>query len=262
MKPSDHSFRKRLRARDALIGTFVKSPSSIVCEVLGDSKLDAVCLDAEHAPFGRMQLDSCIHALRASGMPALVRLQSDKPEGILNVLDSGATGIVVPHVMSADQAEAIAKSAHYGRGGRGFAASSRAAGYIEKKMADHLRDSKEQTTVIVQIEDIEAVDVVEEIASVKGVDCLFVGRIDLTVAYGAESPDDPRVIAAVERICAAGKAVGMAVGMYVPNVRESQKWIEKGASLFLLESDQAFLAKGAEMLFQQFTQRGNLTQIR
>lgn len=252
MNQSSKPFRDRLRSGAVLIGTFVKTPSPIVCEVLASTSLDAVCLDAEHAPFGRRDLDSCIHALRAAGMPCLVRLQNDSHEHVLNALDCGATGLVIPHVTSAEQAKAIAKSAHYGRGGRGYAGSSRAAGYTGKPMAEHLRDSAAQTTVIAQIEDIEAVEAVEEIAAVEGIDCLFVGRIDLTVAYGADSPNDPRVLEAVEKVCRAGRESGTAVGMYVSDVSEAGKWIEQGASLFLLESDHAFLLRGAAGLAKRF----------
>ena len=252
MNQSSKQFRDRLRSGAALIGTFVKTPSPIVCEVLASTSLDAVCLDAEHAPFGRKDLDSCIHALRAAGMPCLVRLQNGSPEAILNALDCGATGVVIPHVISAGQAESIAQAAHYGRGGRGYAGSSRAAGYTGKPMAEHLRDSAAQTTVIAQIEDIEAVEAVDEIAAVEGIDCLFVGRIDLTVAFGADSPNAPRVLEAVEKVCRAGRESGKAVGMFVSDVSEAGKWMEQGASLFLLESDHAFLINGAKLLREKF----------
>ena len=92
MNQSSKQFRDRLGTGAALIGTFVKTPSPIVCEVLASTSLDAVCLDAEHAPFGRKDLDSCIHALRSAGMPCLVRLQNGSAEVILNALDCGATG--------------------------------------------------------------------------------------------------------------------------------------------------------------------------
>jgi 2-keto-3-deoxy-L-rhamnonate aldolase RhmA len=252
MNEQTGSFRSKLRLAQPLLGTFIKTPSAITCEVLGGAPMDAICIDAEHSPFGRLELDACIHALRAAGMPCLVRLQNDQADVILNVLDCGATGVVIPHVTSAKQAEAIVKSAHYGRGGRGYAGSSRAAGYTGKPMSEHLASSAAETTVIVQIEDIEAVDAVDEIAAVDGVDCLFIGRIDLTVAYGADSPNDERVLAAVERVCRAGRDAGKAVGMFVTDVSEAGKWMEQGASLFLLESDHAFLIKGARSLRERF----------
>ena len=95
-------------------------------------------------------------------------------------------------------------------------------------------------------------DAIDEIASVEGVDCLFVGRIDLTVALGAASPADPVVVEAVERICQSAANAGRPVGMFVGNLDEIPRWQDAGASLFLLSSDHGFLLQGAANLVQQF----------
>jgi 2-keto-3-deoxy-L-rhamnonate aldolase RhmA len=224
----------------------------MLCEVLGGTELDMVCLDAEHSPFDRLCLDQCIQSLRATSMPALVRVPSAAPEYTLNALDCGATGVVIPHVTSAEMAKAVAKAAQFGPGGRGYAGSPRAAGYTSKPMPEHLADSAAETTVVAQIEDLEALDAIDEIAQVETVDCLFIGRIDLTVALGAESPKSPEVISAVERICGAGRQAGRAVGMFVGDASEVPRWREAGASFFLLSSDHGFLQQGANELARRF----------
>lgn len=241
-------FRDRLRSGELMVGTFLKTPSPIVCEVLGLTPLACVCIDAEHAPFGRMELDSCIAAFRAAGMPSLVRVQTGNAGEILSALDCGATGVVLPHVITGEQAAEGVRLSHYGSNGRGYAGSSRAAAYTTKPMAQHLRDSGASTTVIAQIEDREALQHLDAIAAVEGIDCLFVGRMDLTLSLGADSPFDPVVIDAVEQICAAGKRHGKAVGMFVPGSESCRAWQEKGASLFLLASDQQFMIDGARAL--------------
>lgn len=235
-----------------MIGTFVKTPSYIVTEVLGQTTLDAVCLDCEHAPFDRLSLDQCIQTLNARNMPCLVRIPTGAPEHILNALDCGAAGIVVPHVVSAEQAESLVKDSHFGAGGRGYAGSTRAAGYTSKPMAQHLEDSRSRTTVIAQIEDLEALEAIDDIAAVEGIDCLFVGRIDLTVALGAASPMAPEVVAAVERICLAGAKASRTVGMFVSSPDEVPAWQAHGASFFLLSSDHGFLLSGANALAESF----------
>jgi len=160
-------------------------------------------------------------------------------------LDCGATGVVVPHVRSAQEARAAVLASHYGHGGRGYAGSSRAAAYTTRPMAAHRAKSAEETVVVLQIEDPEAIDDIDAIAQVGGVDALFVGRADLTVAYGAQSQDDPRVVDAVERVCAAGLKYGRRVGMFLARVEDAPLWRRQGASLFLLSSDHAFLLAGA-----------------
>ena len=184
-------------------------------------------------------------------MDVLVRVPSAAPEHLLNALDCGATGVLVPHVRSVVEAEAVARAAHYGAAGRGYAGSSRAAGYTTVAMAQHKQVSVARTVVIAQIEDPEAVDSIDAIARVAGIDALFVGRVDLTVAYGAESQDDPRVIAAVERIVTAAVTAGKPVGMFLARVEEVANWRERGATLFLLGSDHTFLLAGARELAQR-----------
>lgn len=245
-------FRARLLAGEPLIGSWLKTPSPIVCDVMAMTPLDCVCLDAEHAPFDRAAIDACLSSLRAGNMPALVRPQSAAPEHILNALDCGAIGIVAPHVRSAREAEQLARVSRYGPNGRGYAGSSRAAGYGSGTMATTLADAALQTVVIAQIEDVDAVMAIDDIARVEGVDCLFVGRIDLTVALGAPGPEAPEVVSAVAEICAAGMRRGRRIGMFVGDMTEIPKWRAAGATLFILKSDHAFLLDGAKALRSTF----------
>jgi 2-keto-3-deoxy-L-rhamnonate aldolase RhmA len=224
----------------------------MVCEVLGGTDLDLVCIDAEHSPFDRLVQDQCLHALQAASMPALVRVPAARHELVLNALDCGATGVLVPHVSTPEQAQRVAASAHFGAGGRGYAGSTRAAGFTGKPMAAHLADSASQTVVIAQIEDVEALGAIDEIAAVDQLDCLFIGRIDLTVALGASSPGDSVVLDAVERVCRSAVDAGKPVGMFVGDINEVPRWQEMGASLFLLSSDHSFLLQGAAGLVARF----------
>jgi 2-keto-3-deoxy-L-rhamnonate aldolase RhmA len=241
------TFRDRLRAGELLAGTWVKTPHPHVVEVLSLSTLDCLVLDAEHAPFDRAALDLCIMAARAGGKPILVRPQSASHAQILNALDCGADGVILPHIRTADEAAEAVRACHYVRGGRGYAGSSRAAGYTTKGMAAH-RAAAAHVTVIAQIEDVEGVENIDAIAQVEGIDALFIGRADLTISYGADTPDDAVVIAAVDRIVAAGKAAGRTTGMFLGRITDVPHWRDKGASLFLLSSDQDFLLQGAARL--------------
>jgi 2-keto-3-deoxy-L-rhamnonate aldolase RhmA len=129
------SLKERLRAGDLIAATWVKTPHPHVVEVLALSGLDALAIDAEHAPFDRAAIDLAVLGSKASAMPVLVRVASASPEAILQALDSGADGIIAPHIRSAAEAEALVRHCHHGPGGRGFAGSSRAAGYTTLGMA-------------------------------------------------------------------------------------------------------------------------------
>jgi staphyloferrin B biosynthesis citrate synthase len=245
-KEKTMGFKQDLQFGKPLLGTFLKTPHPHVVEVLASGGLDCICIDAEHAPFGRSAIDLCLMAARAGRLPALVRPASGAAHELLNALDCGADGILVPHIRSAEEARALARQAHYGPGGRGYAGSSRAAGYGSTSISDHLAASAARTTVIAQIEDAEALDEIDAIAAVEGIDALFVGRIDLTISLGCSSPDDPRVIAAVELIVAACKRAGCASGMFLSRTADVAAWRTKGSSLFLLASDHNFIRSGAQ----------------
>lgn len=240
--------KQRIASGQPLLGTFVKTPHHHVVEVLAQSSLDLLVLDAEHAPFDRRDLDMGILAAHAGGKPVIVRPADGSHAAILNALDSGAEGVLVPHVRTAEEARAVVRAAQYGPGGRGFAGSTRAAGYGGMTMPAHLAASAARTVVIAQIEDLEALDDIEPIAAVPGIDALFIGRADLTVALGSTSSDDVAVIAAVERVCAVAVAAGRPVGMFLARAGDVPQWRAKGATLFLLGSDHGFIRAGAEAL--------------
>ena len=242
------TFKADLQAGRPLLGTFLKTPHPHVVEILATGGLDCVCIDAEHAPFDRQAIDACVMAARAGGLPALVRPPSGAAHELLNALDCGADGVVVPHIRTAEEATALARLGHYGPSGRGYAGSTRAAGYGSVGIPEHLSASRARSTIIAQIEDAEALDHIDAIAAVAGIDALFVGRIDLTISLGCSSPDDRRVIAAVELILAACQRAGRAAGMFLARPADAPHWRERGASLFLLSSDHNFIRAGARAL--------------
>jgi 2-keto-3-deoxy-L-rhamnonate aldolase RhmA len=245
------TFKERLVGGQVVLGTFVKTPHPHLIEVLATAGLDCICLDTEHAPFDRRDLDMCILAGRAGSIPTLVRITHGSDDQILNALDCGADGVVVPHVKTTDQARALAKACHYGPGGRGYAGSSRAAGYGLIDMGNHKTNSAARTVVIAQIEDVEALREIDAIAAVEGIDALFIGRIDLTVALGCDNPDDTKVIEAVDLIVTACVKAGRAVGMFLPRAGDVAHWRAKGVTFFLLGSDHSFMRAGAAAMRTQ-----------
>jgi 2-keto-3-deoxy-L-rhamnonate aldolase RhmA len=239
------TFKQTMLSGRILAGTFQKTASNDVVEVLALSGLDFVCLDAEHAPFGRQQLDACLAVARARGFPALVRTPDAQPAALLQALDAGATGIVVPHVASAEQAQAVAKAARFGHGGRGFAGSTRWAGFATRPMADVLAQSRDETVVIVQIEEPEAVEAADAIAATEGVDGLFVGPADLSVCFGTDDPTSAPVREAMQRVGEACKRHGKAFMTFAPDTTSATELQELGVTLFFVGSDHGFMMRSA-----------------
>jgi len=177
-------FKKRLIAKDPLLGTFIKTPHPIIVEIMANAGFDFLVVDAEHAPFDRSTIDMMLIAGRAENCPIIVRVPNSTPDWVLNVLDAGAAGIMVPHVETASQAQSLVRSVTYGPGGRGFAGTSRAADYARRPLAEHLATARDEVSLICQIEDPDGVVNHADIAAVEGVDALFIGRADLAVSHG------------------------------------------------------------------------------
>jgi len=248
------TLRTRMLSGERLLGTFIKTPSVEIIEILAMSGLDYACLDAEHAPFDRMRMDACLAVGRALDFPLLVRVPSGGADDILKVMDAGAVGIVVPHVDSAEKARAIAKAARFGHGGRGYAGSTRWAGYATRAMPDVLAQSKRETIVIAQIEEPEGVDGIDGIAGADGVDGVFIGPADLSVAYGEASVDNDQLKAAMTKVGDAAREAGVAYITWVPNVAVAKDWEQYGFTIFVMGSEHAWMLAGAQAAVREMSQ--------
>jgi 2-keto-3-deoxy-L-rhamnonate aldolase RhmA len=128
------------------------------------------------------------------------------------------------------------------------------AGYTTNNMQQNLAHNAKNTAVIAQIEDIDALDQLEAICQVKGVDCLFIGRMDLTVALGETDPNAPNVLKTVAKIVEVANKYELATGMFIANLDELDHWLKQRVSLFLLGSDHSFMLAGAKQLQTKFEQ--------
>lgn len=256
-RPQPSRFRQRFLAREPLIGTFVKTPTGHATEMLGMLGFDFVVIDEEHAPFDRGSIDNVLFAARAGGTAGFVRVASPAAPSLLSALDCGAIGVLVPHVSSEAKAREMVAGCRYRGGKRGFSSSPRAALYGGSKMWDHIAGQDAQTTVIAMIEDAEALDEIDAIAQVDGLDGFFIGRSDLTVALGADSQDTPMVRGAVEAIAAAALRAGKTVCAMVQRVGEADWLRALGVSALIVASDQGFMRQAAGQAVADFRKISN-----
>ncbi len=254
------SFRQRLLAREILLGSFVKFPTGHSTEMLGGIGFDFVVIDEEHGPFDRVATDQALMAARASGTAGLVRVPDTGR--ILGALDDGAAGVLVPHVWSAERAREVVSLCRYRKGSRGFSNTTRAGGYGARGIWDHVDAADAEVAVVAMIEDREALDQLDAILAVEGLDAVFIGRGDLTVALGAASLAAPETQAAAEKILAAARKACKPVCIMVAGAAEATAWGKLGASAFIVSSDQGFLRQAALKVADEFTslrQGGNPT---
>ncbi|GLS39982.1 aldolase [Mesorhizobium tianshanense] len=245
MTTERRNFRQRFLDREHLVGTFVKTPATHPIEILGAVGFDFVVIDEEHAPWDRVAIDGGLLAARASGTAGLVRVAEPTAAKILSVLDDGATGVLVPHVSSPAKARDIAAACRYRGGRRGFSNTTRAGSFGAVGIWDHVQAGDEAVTFIAMIEDPEALEDLDGILGAEGLDGVFIGRGDLTVAFGATGMDGPQVRDACDRIFAAAKRAGKPVAVMVASAEEAARFRGMGASAFIVASDQGFMRQAA-----------------
>ncbi|WP_454744449.1 HpcH/HpaI aldolase family protein [Ciceribacter selenitireducens] len=245
MNPSFTLFRQRLVQQEVMLGTFVKLPTTQAIEIFGATGMDFVVIDQEHAPLDRAQVDLMVLAGRASNIAPLVRLADASEASVLSALDCGASGILVPHVTSVEKARSIVSACRYIGGGRGFASMTRAGLWGSRGRLEHMRAQDTELACIIMIEDLEAMEHATEIASVEGVDAVFIGRGDLTAAFG-DHPDAAQLAAeAAVRIAEAIRAAGKTLAILAANPADAATFRALGASVILVGSDHNFLRSSA-----------------
>jgi 2-keto-3-deoxy-L-rhamnonate aldolase RhmA len=251
-RPHWREFRHRLRAREHLLGTFIKTPTTHATEILGLLGFDFVVFDQEHAPLSASDLDVMILGARASNIAGVVRVGDPGEANILSVLDNGAAGVLVPHVATREKAEHIVACCRYRTGRRGFANTTRAGGFGTVGFADHMDTQDGEVACIAMIEDVDALKEIDQIVRVPGLDAIFIGRGDLTAALGAPSMTSPETHEIVAPIMKAAREAEMPIIMLCPDRADAEKMTALGASAYLVSSDHGFMKTAAEKALETF----------
>lgn len=238
-------FRKRVLAREWLGGTFLNLGSPITVEIAGLAGFDWVLIDHEHGPGGE---DTMLHQLQAAAAtPAfpVVRIAWNEAPKFKRALDMGALGIMVPYVNTAAETRAAVTAMRYPPHGlRGVAKFNRGAGF-GGDFEEYYAHAHERLLTVIQIETIEAVNNIEEIAAVDGADVLFVGPADLSYNMGIRDQlEAPQFVTALQKVSAAAKKHGKAAGILVQTPAMSAKCRELGYTFMALGSDGAAVRAG------------------
>lgn len=248
------SFRERLAASDrALIGMWACTGSPLVTEVAAGSGVDWLLIDMEHSANTLESVLVQLQAAAAYPVAPLVRVPSNDPVVLKQVLDVGAQNVIVPMVSSAHEARAAARAVRYPpEGVRGVgSALSRSARW--NRVEGYLHDAASHTSLIVQIETAEGVRAAGEIAGAHGVDAVFVGPSDLAASMGhLGRQTHPDVVKAVTRVFAEVKDAGKPVGVNAFDPETAEMYLTQGADFVAVGADVALLARASEALAARF----------
>ncbi|MHB0870562.1 MAG: HpcH/HpaI aldolase family protein [Chloroflexota bacterium] len=232
----------------AAIGTWVTLTDPAIVELVGLAGYDFAIIDQEHACLGNETVENMIRAADLMGLPSLVRVGQNSENAILRVLESGASGVIVPHVMDRESAERAVRYTKYEPMGiHGIAAMSRAARWATVDLAEHIDTFNAQSMVVPMIEDVEGVDNIADILSVKGVDVVLIGPADLARAYGVTKERNPPVVKdAIEHVAVEAKKAGIPLGLSMNHPafnRNYQQLLELGVRFITASTDAVVLLK-------------------
>ncbi|ABM10785.1 HpcH/HpaI aldolase family protein [Paenarthrobacter aurescens] len=250
----EDTFRDALSAANRpLAGMWVCSGSPLIAELCAGSGLDWLLVDVEHSPNGLESILAQLQAIHGYPVHTLVRPPVNDTVIIKQYLDLGVQNLLIPMVNSVTEAEAAVAATRYPpQGVRGVgSALARAARW--NRVPGYLARAGETISVTVQIESTSAVDSVEDILKVDGVDAIFIGPSDLAASMGLLGQQEhPEVRAAVEHCLAAATTAEKPAGVNAFSPDTARHYLDNGANFILVGADVALLARGSEALAAKF----------
>ena len=248
---SAQHFNLKLRLADKtkpFLFTWLTIPSAQLASQVARLPIEAVCLDMQHGMIAFSDAVGIIAAINNAGRPAVVRVLWNEPGLIGQCLDAGAAAIIAPMINSRKEAEALVRSAKYppagGRSWGGYTATQTTG----LTAAEYLQQANAMTRVFAMVETQAALDAVDEIAAVPGLDGLFVGPSDLSIALsnGAElNKTSPKTLAAMQRIAAAAEKNGLVAGAFAGTTEIVKTYSAMGYTFMAASVDVDLMQDGA-----------------
>lgn len=243
------NLKERLKKGDVVLGTFNMIPSAQAVEAIGYSGLDFIIIDTEHGPIGIESAENLVRAAEVAKMTPIIRVSHNEPHMILRALDIGASGVQVPHVSTKKEAEAVIEySKYHPKGKRGFSPFTRAAKYgIEAE--GHAAKSNKNTVVVVNVEGIDGIKNLNQIADVPDIDVIFIGPFDLSQSLG--KPGDvynPEVIKLIQDNVGVISNKGKACGSFAQDLKYMEILIESGVQYIACMLDTTLMLEACKNL--------------
>lgn len=248
MEMERNPFTHAIRAGGKQVGLWVTLSNNFVADVIAPAGYDWVLLDMEHSPNDYFSIIGQLQAFAGTGTTAIVRVEWNDPVVVKRVLDIGAPGLLFPMIQSVAEAEAAVAGTRYPpRGIRGAAGSTRATKF--GRITDYVQRVEDETTVLLQLETVAAVDQAEAIAGVDGVDGIFFGPGDISADMGKMGkPMDPEVWDLIKPAAQKLIAKGMPVGTLVLDADFAAELLNEGFSFVACGTDTSILARGTDVL--------------
>lgn len=247
-----NAFKHAIAAGKLQIGLWCSLCNPIAAEIVSHSGFDWLLLDTEHSPNEVPDILAQLQAIQAGTASAIVRPAWNDMVLIKRYLDIGAQSLLIPFVQDAEEARRAVEATRYPPAGiRGITGSGRASRYGRVK--DYLKNAAQEICVLVQVETRAALDQIEAIASVDGVDGVFIGPNDLSASFGhIGNWGHAEVQAALEDAVQRLKKINKPAGILTPNEEEAKRFIQWGYTFVAVGADLGLLARNADALAKRF----------
>jgi len=242
-----------LREDKAVAGPIISEMRSIgSIKLMANAGYDFLFLDMEHAMFDWETMMHLVQTALLCDIVPIVRPTDNLYSLVARAFDSGAQGVIIPRVESREQVEAAVSYAKYPPLGRRGAGGDGRNGYNRKGVLEAIEDANREGMVVVQIESAAAVENIEEIASVDGMDVMLIGPQDLSISIGCHGDfSHPDFLAAAQKITDVGRKHGKAVGMVEKEASAMQRWYDMGMRFLVTSSDSHMLLSSATRCVQE-----------
>jgi 4-hydroxy-2-oxoheptanedioate aldolase len=235
----------------AAVNGWLAVPNSFSAEVMGHQGWDTLTIDMQHGLIDEGALVSMLQALQSSPAMPVVRVPWLSPAPIMKVLDAGAQAIICPMVNTADDAKKLVQYTRYApQGGRSFGPVR--AGLVHG--ADYATAANANLVVFAMIETAQALDNLDAICAVEGIDAVYIGPSDLSLSLGCKpvfDDVDPPVAQAIDHILARGHAYGLKAGVHNGRTDVARARIAKGFDFVTVSSDARILIAGSQQIIQE-----------
>lgn len=237
-----NSMQEYINAKKIAFGAVISVTDPTVAELAGDAGMDFVWIDSEHAALNFETIKNLLIGARASGCASLVRVRANDADLLKVVLDMAPAGVIIPMVNDATSARRAVEACKYPPYGRRGCGVRRGTQYGAVAFDEYLKQSERAPWIIIQIEHRDAVENLDEILQVPGIDSICIGPCDLSGSLGIlNQMDDPELNRILDEICARikckGKILGAAAGDF-------PRWKERGVDWFAGISDWGAIAAG------------------
>lgn len=243
-----YSLKTKLKNGELVVGTMISEVHNPnLAYMLAQCGFDYFIIDNEHGTYSSESVTNMIAAARGANISVIVRIPEITRENIMKPLDSGAAGLLVPQVDTAEQAQEIIRHAKYQPdGSRGVGLRRAHSLYKRVKAVDYLKQANENTFIAVQAETTESIQNLEQIVAVPGIDAVFVGPFDLSVSLGIPGEvTHPKEIEAIDKVVAVCQRNQIISGILMFDLDALKPWLEKGMRLIAYSSDISMLADAA-----------------